>query len=195
MDPHQLIDREQEREVLRDLLQEKRRVIVIKAAAGMGKTAFAQAGPVLLRQQLPGGTSVIRGSGLAESLGSQGVPALLSHMRGDLDFNLPCLLVVDGMDEIADAALRQLAVSLLQRLLDEVPNLRILMTSRDDVSFPGASTFQLSELPEPDVVGWAQQLLRRRPRGVSSQASELRERKIGITPFDCPWGVRSRSWP
>jgi hypothetical protein len=26
----------------------------------------------------------------------------------------------------------------------------------------------------------------RRPRGVSSQAPELRERKIGITPFDCP---------
>jgi hypothetical protein len=25
-----------------------------------------------------------------------------------------------------------------------------------------------------------------RPRGVSSQAPELRERKIGITPFDCP---------
>ena len=30
------------------------------------------------------------------------------------------------------------------------------------------------------------QLLRGRPRGVSSQAPELRERKIGITPFDCP---------
>jgi hypothetical protein len=30
------------------------------------------------------------------------------------------------------------------------------------------------------------QLLRGRPRGVSSQAFELRERKIGITPFDCP---------
>jgi hypothetical protein len=29
-------------------------------------------------------------------------------------------------------------------------------------------------------------LLRGRPRGVSSQAPELRERKIGITPFDCP---------
>jgi hypothetical protein len=25
-------------------------------------------------------------------------------------------------------------------------------------------------------------------RGVSSQAPELRERKIGITPFDCPCG-------
>jgi DNA-binding SARP family transcriptional activator len=30
------------------------------------------------------------------------------------------------------------------------------------------------------------QLLRGRPRGVSSQAPELRERKICITPFDCP---------
>jgi hypothetical protein len=29
-------------------------------------------------------------------------------------------------------------------------------------------------------------LLRGRPRGVSSQALELRKRKIGITPFDCP---------
>jgi len=39
-------------------------------------------------------------------------------------------------------------------------------------------------------------LLRERPRGVSSQASELRERKIGITPFDCPCdksaAIRSR---
>ena len=29
-------------------------------------------------------------------------------------------------------------------------------------------------------------LLRGRSRGVSSQAPELGERKIGITPFDCP---------
>jgi hypothetical protein len=29
-------------------------------------------------------------------------------------------------------------------------------------------------------------ILRGRPRGVSSQAPELGERKIGITPFDCP---------
>jgi CspA family cold shock protein len=32
----------------------------------------------------------------------------------------------------------------------------------------------------------AARLLRGRPRDVRSQASELRERKIGITPFDCP---------
>jgi hypothetical protein len=36
-------------------------------------------------------------------------------------------------------------------------------------------------------------LLRGRPRRVTSQASELHKRKIGITPFDCPRdNVRSR---
>jgi hypothetical protein len=29
-------------------------------------------------------------------------------------------------------------------------------------------------------------LLRGRPKSVASQASELREREINITPFDCP---------
>jgi hypothetical protein len=32
----------------------------------------------------------------------------------------------------------------------------------------------------------AEQLLRGQPKGVASQAPELHQRKIGITPFDCP---------
>jgi hypothetical protein len=39
---------------------------------------------------------------------------------------------------------------------------------------------------QPSDSGGCEPLLRGRPRGVSSQAPELRERKIGITPFDCP---------
>jgi hypothetical protein len=35
-------------------------------------------------------------------------------------------------------------------------------------------------------------LLRGRPKGVAYQAPELHERKIGITPFDCPCDTRSR---
>jgi hypothetical protein len=38
------------------------------------------------------------------------------------------------------------------------------------------------------------QVLRGRPRGVSSQAPELGERKIGITPFDCPCDNSSLPW-
>ena len=38
-----------------------------------------------------------------------------------------------------------------------------------------------------------EQLLRGRPRGVSSQASELHEREIGITPFDCPRDISRQS--
>jgi hypothetical protein len=34
-------------------------------------------------------------------------------------------------------------------------------------------------------------LLRGRPKSVVSQASELDERKIGITPFDCPRNICS----
>jgi hypothetical protein len=55
----------------------------------------------------------------------------------------------------------------------------------DDTDQTAAAQIQalLARLPASEAVPL---LLRGRPRGVSSQAPELRERKIGITPFDCP---------
>jgi hypothetical protein len=54
----------------------------------------------------------------------------------------------------------------------------------DDLAIdPPDSNWDTVVLPSPPQ---PPDILRGRPRGVSSQASELRERKIGITPFDCP---------
>jgi len=71
-----------------------------------------------------------------------------------------------------------------------VPLPEVLGTRRGEGTRQGSSRRWFGGIVPPALLDGAdfahELLLRGRPMGVSSQASELRERKIGITPFDCP---------
>ena len=132
-------------------LIERRRVVVITGLGGMGKTTVAgevalQCDKELVLTCSPGPARSARA--LLEALGdaievnsrlldsASLLDAVVERMRG-----LDVLLVLDGCEHLP-AEIAELSL----RLIDRLPRLHILATSRVDLAVPGAATFTLGPL-------------------------------------------------
>ncbi|MBM7369002.1 LuxR C-terminal-related transcriptional regulator [Gordonia hydrophobica] len=156
---------------LRRLLGEHRLVSIV-GSGGMGKTRLAVEAAEEFRRAFPEGVRFVEFSGLrSESLLAQTVCDALgldvSETQGtSLDdlivdhlHSRRMLLVLDNCEHLVEEI-----ATLVDRLVEETANLRILITSREYLAVPGEYVFHLSPLPtgEHDSVGAAVELFTQR---------------------------------
>jgi predicted ATPase/DNA-binding SARP family transcriptional activator len=148
-----LIGRERELEEVQRLLRE-RRLLTVTGVGGVGKTRLAiaaamQAAPRLERVCFVDLSGVrdpaLVPHAMAEALGVPESPhrPLVEVITGHLRTTEP-LLVLDNCEHVRDAS-----AELVERLLESVPALHVLATSRERLDVPGEVDYALSPLAVP----------------------------------------------
>lgn len=154
-----LIGREQDvAEVSRLLLSSRVRLVTLSGAGGIGKSRLARAVAGAAEPAFPGGAQIVEAGSatdesalalaiaeqLAVETGAEGgvLGSVVAHLRHG-----PTLLVLDNVEQVLPD------VGLLPRLLADVPDLTLLVTSRVALRLSGEHEFVVSALdtPPPDA--------------------------------------------
>jgi predicted ATPase/DNA-binding SARP family transcriptional activator len=150
----ELVGREADVEALSELLGRSRLVEVV-GPGGVGKTAVAVATGRSLGSsgdRAPGGVWLARletastadevVDALVAALGVGGEAALFERLKGS-----PAVVILDNCEHVVDEA-----ASLVARLLDAAPGLRVLCTSQVALDVDGEAVFELAPLGLADAV-------------------------------------------
>ena len=152
--------RETERDALARLLSENRLVTIV-ASGGMGKTRLS----VETARIQPLQAVFVPLADLPDAVRLPEVVLQALDVRGRVDSDLQellvaalarrgeLLLILDNAEHLVEAA-----SELVWRLLEAVPNLRVLVTSRHALDLPGEALFPLAPLEPPPVSGTVAQL-------------------------------------
>jgi len=174
----EFVGREAELAQLRDLVA-TRRLVTITGYAGVGKSCTALRLAELLRRSFAGAVRLADVAGLSPEEVGPVVLAALGSSATTLDDaaraigDRPLLLVIDDLDCAPEVAV------MIEGLLEQTSETRIIVTSRQRTSIRGEACIVLAPLPLPDSSGAAPSLdlLRRRieeddPEFTSSAAAE-----------------------
>ena len=150
-----LIGRDQDVVELTGLIRGGARCVTLVGAPGIGKTSLAVEVGWTLADDFRHGACFVP---LTEVSDAAGVAAALRHRLGlrevggrppvdvvvDALRHQAVLLVLDNFEHVLPAA------TVVQRLLDEAPNIRVLTTSREALRLAGETTYRVSTLGFPD---------------------------------------------
>lgn len=154
--PRPIVGRvEDVREATEMLLRRQARLVTLTGPGGMGKTRLAVELASQLRDEFPGGVVFVdlsavrdaerflpvvgRALGVFESV-ERTIPAALGLVLGDTRL----LLVLDNMEQITDAAPH------VAELLESLPNVKILVTSRSPLRISWELEYPVPPLSLPD---------------------------------------------
>ena len=172
-----LVGREAELERIRESLTgERERLVTLTGRGGVGKTSLALVAATEMLDQHPGGVWLVSLAGVsspgdvlaavASTVRAEGEPldspllALTKHLRG----RGSTLLVLDNMEHLLAAA-AELAV-----VLDELPDLHLLVTSQTPLRLTGERCVPLDALDDGAALALMEQVARR--RGAPPSAAE-----------------------
>jgi predicted ATPase/Tfp pilus assembly protein PilF len=162
--PTALIGRQEERLVLQSLLAEERRLITIVGAGGIGKTRLALQLAHELAERFADGalfvplTAVTTADGIpgaiAEALGVPlpGAGHPLAQVATLLDTR-SLLIVLDNFEHLLTEAQCDEALALIEGMLQQLPGIQLLITSRERLRLQGEHTFELTGLSVPGTSG------------------------------------------
>jgi predicted ATPase/DNA-binding SARP family transcriptional activator len=187
-----LIGRQQDLDAIAELVMcPSVRLVTLSGAGGIGKTRLAQAVACRVASRFGGGAPIVDAStardrselamAIAEQLGVETgvgggiVGSIVSHLRGR-----PTLLVVDCVEQLLPD------VGLLSDLLVQVPDLKLLVTSRIALRLDGEHEYDVLALNEPPAsatsleevhqYGAAQLLLQR----CAARTTRFRARELDV---------------
>lgn len=158
---HPLIGREGERNVLRHLLlDEQRRLVTLSGAGGMGKTHLALDVATALASHFRDGAAFVSLTALPSATHLPGAVAEALHVpvgAGDpqeqvLTLLAPrqLLLVLDDFEPFLNRD-NGAAVQWVNRLLQQAPQVQVLVTSRERLRLSGERIFELGGLALPTL--------------------------------------------
>jgi predicted ATPase/DNA-binding XRE family transcriptional regulator/Tfp pilus assembly protein PilF len=162
--PTALIGRQEERLVLQSLLAEERRLITIVGPGGIGKTRLAlQLAHELMERFADGAlfvplTAVPTADGIpgamAEALGVPlpGAGQSTAQIATLLD-NRSLLIVLDNFEHLLTETQCDEALALIEGMLQHLPGIQLLITSRERLRLQGEHTFELTGLSVPGLGG------------------------------------------
>lgn len=158
---HLLIGREGERNILRHLLLcEQRRLVTLIGAGGMGKTHLALDVATALAPHFRDGAAFVALTALQAA--SQLPVAVAEALRTPLGAGDPqesvltllarrhLLLVLDGFEQLLNRE-HDAAVQWVNRLLQQAPQVQVLVTSRERLRLSGERIFELGGLLLPST--------------------------------------------
>ena len=187
-----LFGRDRELRQLQSLLANGR-VVTVTGPGGAGKTRLAIEAARKTGDAYPGGTWFVDASpaqindeliaaiestlGVEETLGEAPLDAIARRFA-----EAPVLLVLDNLEQVSDPA------SAIQALLERLPDLRILCTSRGPIRLPGELLFAISGLsvPSPDRQITASELSQIPAVGLFVSAATLARPEFRLTDGNAP---------